>query len=66
MSTVKQIEAAIRKLSPKDLAALRDWLAEYEADAWDQQIEQDAASGKLDKLGAKALKDRREGRCTPR
>jgi hypothetical protein len=66
MSTVKEIEAAIRKLSRKDLAALRDWLADYDADAWDRQIEKDAKAGKLDKLADKALKDFREGRCTPR
>jgi hypothetical protein len=48
MSTVQDIESAIAKLSRDDLAALRAWFAEFAADAWDRQIEEDARSGRLD------------------
>ncbi|MBI3417541.1 MAG: hypothetical protein HY043_19795 [Verrucomicrobia bacterium] len=48
MSTVKEIESAIARLSRDDLAELRAWLAHFDADAWDQQIEQDAQTGRLD------------------
>lgn len=64
MSTVHEIEQAIRALDPKDLAALRDWFAAFDADAWDRQLERDVAAGRLDRLAEEALRDLREGRCT--
>lgn len=63
MSTIQEIESAIRKLSPEDLASLRDWLADYDGDQWDRQIEADMKSGKLDSFAKEALDDLREGRC---
>ena len=62
--TVDEIEAAIRKLSVEDLAALRAWFAEFDAAAWDRQFERDVAEGRLDALADKALRDWHEGRCT--
>lgn len=64
MSTIQEIEQAILKLSPGDFAALRDWLAEVDAGAWDRQIAADAAGGKLDRLLDEARRDRDAGRCT--
>ena len=48
MSTVQDIESAIRQLSRADLAELKNWLAEFDADAWDRQIAEDAQNGRLD------------------
>lgn len=59
MSTVQEIEQAIRGLEPKDLAALREWFAAFDAEAWDRQLEQDAATGRLDKLADDALPEKR-------
>jgi hypothetical protein len=64
MSTVLDIEAAVRQLSSEDLAAFREWFAEFDAALWDRQLEGDIASGKLDRLAEEALRDMREGRCT--
>ncbi|MDZ7992896.1 MAG: hypothetical protein RM022_024035 [Nostoc sp. EfeVER01] len=64
MSTLKEVELAISQLSPEDLAAFRAWFAEFDAAAWDKQIEKDVAAGRLDALAEKALKHLREGRCT--
>lgn len=64
MSTVHEIEDAIRKLADDDLAALRAWFAEFDADSWDRQFERDVAEGRLDALADEALRDAREGRCT--
>jgi hypothetical protein len=64
MSTVKEIEDAIRQLPAEDLAALRAWFAEFDAEIWDRQFEQDVAAGRLDALADEALRDLREGRCT--
>lgn len=48
MSTVQEIESAISRLSRENLAELRAWFAEFNANAWDQQIADDARSGRLD------------------
>lgn len=64
MSTVHEIENAIRALPPDGLAAFRQWFAAFDADAWDAQIERDVAAGRLDQLAEEALRDLKEGRCT--
>jgi hypothetical protein len=64
MRTVSEIETAIRRLPRKDLAALRKWFAEFDAEMWDRQFEDDVKEGRLDKLAKKALKEFKEGRCT--
>ena len=64
MSTIKEIESAISKLPREDLAALRKWFADFDAELWDRQFDDDVASGRFDKLAAKAIKDFEEGRCT--
>lgn len=64
MSTVQEIQEALRRLSPEELAAFRDWYAEFDAEAWDRQFEEDVAAGRLDHLADEAIRDLREGRCT--
>jgi hypothetical protein len=64
MSTVEKIQAAVRELSAEDLTEFRQWFAEFDADLWDQQLEMDVASGRLDELGEEALRNLREGHCT--
>tara|TARA_R110001599_G_scaffold246420_2_gene446498 strand:+ start:144 stop:290 length:147 start_codon:yes stop_codon:yes gene_type:complete len=43
------------------MADFRLWFAEFDGTAWDRQIKQDVASGKLDSLAAEALADNRAG-----
>ena len=64
MSTVKEIETAVSKLSVQELTSFRSWFAEFDAEAWDRQFEGDVAAGRLDALADEALRDAREGRCT--
>jgi hypothetical protein len=64
MSTVQDIENAIRQLSPEDLAAFRAWFAEFDAVVWDRQLAEDVAAGRLDQLAEEALQEFRAGRCT--
>jgi len=66
MSTIEEIENAVLRLSPEELAAFRGWFAQLDAAAWDRQIEGDIAAGRLDALADEALNDLREGRCTDR
>lgn len=65
MSTVVEIKSAIKKLNPKQLRSVGDWVDELPEDQWDRQIDADAKTGKLDKLAEKALADYRAGRCKP-
>jgi hypothetical protein len=64
MSTILEIEQAVRKLEPNDLVRLRGWFAKFDAESWDRQIEGDSASGRLNELGEEALRDMDEGCCT--
>jgi hypothetical protein len=64
MTTVDEIEKAIRGLRPEDLAALRQWFAVFDAEIWDRQIDTDVAAGRLDWLAEEGLRDLREGRAT--
>jgi hypothetical protein len=64
MSSLHEIEAAVAALPFDDLVAFRAWFAEFDAETWDRQFEEDVAAGRLDALAEKALKDLREGRCT--
>ncbi len=61
MSKVETLEREIEKLSAEELAAFRDWFANYDADAWDRQMEADVKAGKLDRLAAEALAEHKRG-----
>ena len=65
MSKVDSLEREIERLAPSDLARLRAWFMEYDAAAWDRQIEADALAGRLDSLADAALEDHRAGRSRP-
>jgi hypothetical protein len=62
--TRHDIENAVAGLPPDELAKFRAWFVEFDADAWDQQIEEDIRAGRLDALAEEALQDHREGRTT--
>ena len=66
MSGIEEIEDAVRQLSSEELAEFGAWFAQLDAAAWDLQIEEDIAAGRLDALADEALNDLREGRCTDR
>jgi len=62
MTKVQALEEEIVKLSATELAELREWFADREADEWDAEIELDAASGRLDKLFEKSVADHVAGK----
>ncbi len=64
MSKVDDVEDAVKQLSAEELSQFRTWFAEYDALAWDRQLEADLAAGRLDHLIGEALRDHREGRTT--
>ncbi|MEM1270525.1 MAG: hypothetical protein AAGI08_10805 [Bacteroidota bacterium] len=63
--SVKELEQAISKLSPGQLAELGEWFDEYRADEWDCQIAADAEAGRLDTLIQEAQKEIAAGRTHP-
>ena len=62
---VQEIETAISKLPPDQLAALGEWFDEYRAEEWDRQIEEDAKAGRLDSVIREAQADIAAGRTRP-
>jgi hypothetical protein len=63
--TIEDLEKAVAKLPPDDLARFRAWFEEFEAARFDGKIERDAKAGKLDGLADQALDDLRKGRARP-
>jgi hypothetical protein len=57
MSTVHEIEDAVRRLSAEDRTAFRAWFAEFDAEEWDRQLDADVAAGRLDWLIHEARQD---------
>lgn len=64
MTTVAEISGAVRRLPKRDLDRFRKWFADYDAAAWDAQLERDVANGRLDKFGREAARAVRNGRTT--
>ncbi len=62
MTKLEQIQATIENLSSAEIAKLREWLDELDARLFDEKIDRDAKSGKLDKLAAEALADHAHGK----
>jgi hypothetical protein len=59
--TIEDIEKAVAKLPPDQLAEFRAWFDEFDAARFDQRIERDADAGKLDRLAEQAIEDLRKG-----
>jgi len=64
MTSLNEIERAIQDLDDTQLAKLREWFLDFDAQRWDEQFEQDANAGRLDDLGRQALADLDSDRCT--
>jgi len=62
---IKEIEAAISQLPPAELAELAKWFEEFHAQIWDEQLEQDVKTGRLDALIKQAEQDFEQGQCEP-
>jgi hypothetical protein len=59
--TLDDLENAVVGLSHEDLVRFREWFVEFDSAAWDRQLEEDVASGKLDKLADEALREHASG-----
>ena len=63
--SIKDIEVAITKLSAKELADLAAWFADYQARVWDEQIEKDLETGKLDRFLTEVESEYKAGKMKP-
>jgi len=63
--SLQELESAVERLSPDQLAAFTSWFEEFVATAGDRKFDSDVALGKLDHLATKADEDFEAGRCTP-
>jgi hypothetical protein len=61
MNSIEEIEAAVERLSSKELSSFRMWFSTYDAARWDAAIEVDIAAGKLDSLADEALSEYSSG-----
>jgi hypothetical protein len=62
---VAEIEAAITNLPPQDVEKLAVWLADYRNREWDEQIERDLDSGRLDAFLDAAETEYQAGKVRP-
>jgi hypothetical protein len=58
---IVEIKSAIQHLPMEDFNELMVWLAEYENEQWDKQIQRDYQARKLDKLIQDAMTDIENG-----
>ena len=65
MTTVAEIQEAVRCLPEEQFEAFSSWFEQYEERRWDRQIERDQKSGTLRSLMVKARADFEAGKCTP-
>jgi hypothetical protein len=61
MSDIAAIQEAVLALPEADYARFREWFSELDWEKWDQRIETDSETGKLDSLIAEALEAKEEG-----
>jgi hypothetical protein len=62
MTTAEDIEKAVKRLAPSELARFRAWFEAFDAQQLDDAIERDAHAGRLDTHADEALAAHRAGR----
>ena len=61
MGSLEEIEQAIEKLPPEEFLQIARWVREREQRQWDERLDSDSASGKLDFLFTEAESDSADG-----
>ena len=65
LSTIQEIERAIRALKPRELQELYSWLDENCPQPLDTRLQSDLTASRLDKVIRRALDDENNGRAQP-
>jgi hypothetical protein len=66
MSKLEALAKRVSGLSAQELAEFRQWFTEFDAAAWDRQIERDVKAGRLDALANEAFRGHAAGRALSR
>lgn len=64
--TVEELEKLVARLPQDQLRKFRAWYEKFDSDAWDEQIEKDAAGGKLDALAEASVAEHQAGKEKPK
>ncbi len=59
--SLDQLENAVANLPSEELARFRVWFAEFDAEAWDEQIVRDVQKGQLDAVARKSIESHQAG-----
>ena len=59
---LEEIEQTVAQLPSDQLRKFRLWYEKFDSKAWDEQLEEDIFSGKLDSLADVAITDHKMGR----
>ena len=59
--SLAELKQAADELAPAELTALTAYLVKRDQSVWDDQMDKDAASGKLDRLFEEAENERKNG-----
>lgn len=62
MTKLEKLEHEVQRFSRAELITFRNWFRKYDSNEWDRQIEDDALSGKLDKMVKEALTEDKAGK----
>lgn len=62
MTKLEKIEQDVKSLSAEEWVVFRKWFHAYDAALWDQQLERDVRSGKLDRLRQEAVAEHQDRR----
>jgi hypothetical protein len=63
MTTIREIENAVKKLPERQLSRFRAWFEEFDARQWDSRFEHDVQEGKINSLAEQALSEYKSGKC---
>jgi hypothetical protein len=53
VSSIEEIEKAVASLAPSEFADFSAWFERFEAERFDRRIEEDAKTGRLDRLAGR-------------
>ena len=62
MTKIEKIGEEIKTLNHFELEVFRQWFQTFDAEAWDQQLDEDIRDGKLDPFAKEALEEYNAGR----
>jgi hypothetical protein len=59
---VEELENEIARLPAEQLREFRAWYEQFDTAAWDEELENDVAAGKLDSLADAAMAEHKAGK----